>query len=155
MGNEVKIGVERVLYTAATDHQFRQALLAHRESALSARGMELSSTERAMLLGVTDEQLLANIEKMDVSPKNHQRRAFMRVVAAGAMTVAAADALAACGGEDNTGIRPDFPDQGVPDAEAPDQGTDTAGPDATKDAAKSPDKAWLDVKTSWGSRPGG
>ncbi len=150
MSKQIKIGVEQVLYAAATDEGFCAALLADREAALEARGLKLGPTERAMLRDVSDEQLLANVAGMDVSPQNQQRRSFMRLVTAGAMTVAAADALAACGGGDDTGIRPDMPDQTVPDAESPDSGApDAAGPDTTK----APDKGWLDVKTSWGSRP--
>ena len=159
MGKRINIGVEQVLYSAATDPAFCEALLASREEALAARGLRLSDGELALLQGVPDEQLLANIESMDVSPRNSERRSFLRTAAAGAMPVAAADALAACGGGDNTGNRPDLPDQAVFDA-APDTAPDKASPDSTADTAsadtkKSPDKGWLDVKTSWGSRPGG
>ena len=156
MGTEVNIGVEQVLFAAATDRAFRRALLVSREAALRDRGFQLGATELAMLRDVSDAQLRANIDNMDVSMQNQQRRSFLRVVAAGAMTVAAADALAACSGGVDTGVRPDVPDQAVPDAARPDAGAgDSAGQDVSADTQASPDRAWLDIKTSWGSRPGG
>jgi hypothetical protein len=46
---DVPVGVERVLYEAATDPAFRRRLEADRERALSERGLALEASERAVL----------------------------------------------------------------------------------------------------------
>ncbi len=135
--SRVPVGIERVLYLAATDQTFRAALEADAEAAVAARGLNLRPSELGMLRAVPLDQLLASAGHMDASPENLQRRSFLRAVAASAVTVAAADVVAGCSDEDvSTGIRPETdysikagipPDMPTPprDAGAPDLKPDT------------------------------
>ncbi len=105
----VPVGVERVLYLAATDAAFKRALARDPEAAVSSRGLDLRPSELAMLRAVPLEQLLASVTHMDASPENLKRRSFLHAVAASAVTVAAADALSGCSDQDTSkGIRPDM-----------------------------------------------
>ena len=106
MGKQVPVGMERILYLAATDASFFQALLQDREAATATLGLRPS--ERAVLLAVPENQLRAAILGVDVSAGNLARRAFMGAVAASAATVAAATTLG-CGDDVSKGIRPDMP----------------------------------------------
>jgi hypothetical protein len=107
------VGVEKVLYTAATDAAFREALLEDRAGAVRSKGLELRDTELSLLKTVPDAQLQAIIDGMDVSPENLERRGFLKTVAVATATVVAAESLAACGDDDDypapTGIQPDMP----------------------------------------------
>jgi hypothetical protein len=103
------VGVEKVLYTAATDRAFREAFLADRVGAIASRGLELRDSELALLKVVPEAQLLAIIDGMDTSPENLERRGFLKTVAVTTATVIAAETLLACDSGDNTGIRPDMP----------------------------------------------
>ena len=89
----VPVGVERVLYTAATDPEFKVALLRDRHAAARARGLRLRPSEEAMLRLAPAAQLEGAIARLDTSPRNVQRRTFMAAVAASAAAMAAA----ACG----------------------------------------------------------
>jgi hypothetical protein len=106
---EVPIGIEKVLYIAATEPGFRRDLLEDREAALRARDLELRSTELAMLRATPAEQLEAAIEGLDVSEQGSGRRRFMRTVAAAAVTLAAGEVLTACEPNLDGGSRPDDP----------------------------------------------
>ncbi len=131
----VPVGVERVLFVAADDDLFRRQLLADPAAAIAARQLILRSSELAMLQAIPPAQLAATIDSLDTSPSNVERRTFMRVAAAGAMTIAAAG----CSGSDSddpptsdmypapTGVRPDAI------APPPDAGADPAA-DAGADA---------------------
>ena len=94
--SRIPVGVERVLFLAATDPAFHRALAHDPEAAVTARGLPLRESELAMLKAVPLKMLLASVKQVDPSPENLQRRTFLRAVAASAMTVAAADALAGC-----------------------------------------------------------
>jgi len=145
----VPVGIERVLFLAAVEPTFRQALLeGDREAAVAARGLEMKPSELAMLRAIPATQLAANIDGIDTSEDNVERRTFMRAVAAGAMAVASAEAFSGCDTAsdgnrpdtgpppmDATGIRPDMPQYGkdsagfkgdmappIKDGEPPDQG---------------------------------
>ena len=120
---EIPVRLEKVLYAAAADERFREELLAGPEEAAKRRGLRLGASELAMLRAIPREQLRATIEGMDVSPSNLERRRFMRAVAVGAASIAAAEALAGC--SDDDAPKPDAgkPDTGTPDAGNPDAGT--------------------------------
>ncbi|MCK9459455.1 MAG: hypothetical protein M0R80_07445 [Proteobacteria bacterium] len=92
----VPIGLERALYAAAAEPGFRAELLGEREAALSARGIELTASERAVLRHLPGAQLEAMIDRLDVSQENLRRRGFMRAVASSVITLAAGTALGAC-----------------------------------------------------------
>jgi hypothetical protein len=115
--DEVPLGVEQVLYLAAMDAQFHAALLRDPVAAVDDRRLPLRSTERAMLAALPAEHLQAAVLAIDTSDDNVQRRTFMKLVAAGVMTVAAAEATAGCADDAATGIRP----------------YDLSGPDARRD----------------------
>ncbi len=105
LGREVPVGVERVLYGAASDPGFRAALLKDRGAALAGMGLEVS--ERAVLENVPEASLVAMIDAIRVD--EHGRRDFMMTVAA--VSVGAGAATAALSGCESdlsaTGIRPD------------------------------------------------
>lgn len=102
----IHVGVEKVLYTAAVDPEFRRALLADRAAAVEAQGFALLDSELAMLRAVPEAQLLASIDGMDLSDDNLQRRTFLRAVAASAATVIVGESVAGCDMADD-GSRPD------------------------------------------------
>ncbi len=77
---EVTVGVERVIYEAATDPDFRRALVADRQTALVERGIELKPAERAVLFNVPNATLETMIDSLRVP--DHKRRRFMKAVAA-------------------------------------------------------------------------
>jgi hypothetical protein len=111
---DVPVGLERLLYAAAVDAEFREVLLRERETAARARGFSLRDSESAMLRTVPEAQLRAAIDSVDTTTENLERRTFLRAVAASAVTLAAGGALGGCGEEkvqvhmnDAGGIRPD------------------------------------------------
>jgi len=115
------VGIERVLFAAAVDPAFRQALLADRAAAVRERDLELRPSELAVLQGIGEQQLLATIEAMDTSTENLERRTFLRAVAVASASVVAIGGVSAC-----TGIRPDEPDRGVRDGGAIDAASEAA-----------------------------
>lgn len=96
---EVPVGVERVLYLAASDPEFHAALFADRRAALVKRGCRLRPEEEAVLLAIPSEQLASTIAHVDVSATNVKRRGFLGAVAASAAALAAAEVFTSCGGE--------------------------------------------------------
>jgi len=104
MSSEVTVGVERVLYEAATDPDFRRALVAERERALSDRGIKLKPAERAVLANVSDAALEAMIDSLRVP--EHKRRRFMKAVAAVSAGAAVSVLVQGCPMADK-GVRPD------------------------------------------------
>lgn len=150
MKQNIPVGIERVLYLAAADEGFRQALLSgDRGAAVQGQGLSLRASELALLRAIPDEQLRAAVFAMDISPHNVHRRSFLQVVAGGAAVVAAAEAMG-CSDDDkdpdtSRGIRPDT----VPSLK--DGGPkDQAAPDKKKDIG-----AWPDGMLATGIRPGG
>ena len=120
----VPVGIERVLYLAATEPELRAALLkdgADRPALVQARGLVMRDSELAMLRFIPGTQLAANIAGVDTSPANVERRTFMRAVATGALAITSAEAFSGCDdavdgnrpmdqgpSRDSTGIRPDW-----------------------------------------------
>ena len=130
----VTVGVERVLYEAATDADFKQQLIADRARALEARGLALGPSEQAVLSNVTDTALKAMIDAIVVP--EHKRRRFMKAVAAVSAGAAGLVLVPGCPAADK-GVRPDE------DAEV-----DVAAADSTVDAS-----VLDDASPSFGSRP--
>jgi hypothetical protein len=87
---EVPVGVEKLLYRAAQDPEFKEKLLQAPAAVAAEAGIGLRPSEVAML-GVVPpaalEQMIANIE-----PDNPRRRKFMGLVAAAAASLAAGTA---------------------------------------------------------------
>lgn len=177
----VPVGMERVFYAAAVDPVFLDELLADRVEAAQSRGFALTDSELAMLRVVPEVQLRTMVAGMDTSPENLERRSFMQLVAAGAVTMAAGEVVAGCSDDDDVsrdmapaseGIRPDM---GIRDGIVPDRpatqgirpGPDSAGilpdmpsgvkgiqpdmPQGAKDATVVPDSG----AGSYGIRPKG
>lgn len=128
----VPVGMERALLLAASDPDFRQALAEDAGAAVARWNLELRPSELAMLRAIPADQLEATIAGLDITPQNLQRRRFLRSVAAGVATLAAADAMLGCDGDDD----PLPPDQGV----GADAGVRQDGSPYT------PDQGWLDQK---------
>jgi len=103
------VGVERVLYAAATDPGFCEALLRDRRAALARLAPELRPSERAMIETIAEPQLRATIAAIDTSAENVKRRTFLKAVAATAAGAAVVQGASAC-----TGTRPDEPDSAPP-----------------------------------------
>jgi hypothetical protein len=122
----VPIGIEKVLYLAASDAKFRSALLADRAAAVARSGVKLNDIERATLLGVPGPALEAMIAR--ISPQRHGKRSFMRTVAAATVSLAAGVAAAGCNQDDRD------PDIGGDHADAVEDTADVEPPDATRGA---------------------
>ena len=103
--NSFPIGVERVLYTAAVDSEFREVLHQSRIRAVVERGLPINSTELAMLRAIPSHQLDAVIDNMDISPDNVDRRTILSAVATTTATIAVGEVLSGCA----TGTGPDTP----------------------------------------------
>ena len=99
------VGVERVLYTAATDRAFCEELLRDRRAALARLDAALLPSERTMIESIAEPQLRATIAAIDASAENVKRRVFLKAVAAAAAGAAVVHGASAC-----TGTRPDEPD---------------------------------------------
>ena len=107
-GPTVSVGVERVLYLAATDGAFQAALLEDRAAALEDRELLLEPEEQAILVSVSGEALASMIQSL--RPPNHGRRRFMKAVAAASVVGGAAGVALSSGCVDDdlaTGIRPE------------------------------------------------
>ena len=94
----VPVGLEKVLYLAARDPELREKLLSDRTGTIAALGVELRSSERAMLEAAPRAALEAMIGRIDAS--NPRKRRFMTLVAAAATTLAAGTAAMSCDGQD-------------------------------------------------------
>ena len=75
----VPIGVEKILWRAASDPAFCERLFADREAALDEGEEPLEPSERAMLTAVPDETLRAMVAHID--PKRHATRPLAEQVA--------------------------------------------------------------------------
>ena len=136
--NRVPIGVEKVLYLAASDPQFRAALLADREAALARVGVRLSQVERATLLAVPRTALETMLAR--ISPQRHGKRSFMKTVAAATVSLAASVAAAGCNQDDQDPLPDTANDAADVDDVDPTRGAtadvpDTAELDATPEYA--------------------
>lgn len=86
--SDLPLGIERVLYLAATEPDFAEALMKDRTEAISNRGVVLRPSERALLEALPEDLLRANISAVDPSPPNVERRTFLRAAALTSATVA-------------------------------------------------------------------
>ncbi len=116
-------GLEELLERAATDTRFRERLLADREDAVEASGLELTPSERTLLLSATGAQLEQLIAKTP-RPAAPRRRFVRAAVGWLAALLGGSALLGGCGSPDDepdpspirgsqpdppiaTGIRPD------------------------------------------------
>lgn len=87
---KVPVGLEKALYLAANDREFRARLLEDWRVALEERGVTLRPSERAVLEASTPRMLARMID--GIVPSNPRRRKFMGLVAAAATSLAAGTA---------------------------------------------------------------
>ncbi len=84
---QVPVGLEKLLFYAARDTDFKQHLLDDPAAAIAGKNMRLRPSELAMLNAVSKEALTSMID--NVVPENPKRRKFMGLVAAAAASLAA------------------------------------------------------------------
>ena len=105
----IPIGIEKVLYLAAADREFREQLFMSRADALPGTGLEVSPAEAMILRSVSEAALRTMVDAIDL--KRHRKRRFFRGIAAASL---AATTATACIGESDTatagGAAPDWPD---------------------------------------------
>lgn len=100
----VPIGVEKVLYLAATRPAFRRRLAEDRPAAIAEARVRLTDAERATLLGVPARSLETMIDR--IRPAEHGRRRFMKTVAAATVSLAASMVTEGCFEGQTAGIDP-------------------------------------------------
>ena len=130
----IPIGLEKTLYLAATDRQFRTSLLDDRNQAVRQAGYDLEESEANILKSVPQSVLTSMIDAIDT--KRHTRRRFMRNVAACVLAGSAMIEATGCPGP-CTGAEPDPPpqdsvssDQTDGDEAQSDTETDNVDPDS-------------------------
>jgi len=126
---EIPVGLEKILFLAARDPDFREKLVADRRAAIEELGVALRPSERAMLEAAPRAELEAMIGRIDAS--NPRKRRFMNLVAAAATSLAAGTAGTGCDWVDDPTMN--YADGGVgPDTDV-DSDTDDSGPDGGSD----------------------
>ena len=101
---KIPIGLEKTLYLAASNDEFRESLLEDREAAVAEAGCALTPVETSLLRSLPESILTSMVAAIDL--KAHSRRAFMRNIAA---CILAGSALIESSGCPATGERPDPP----------------------------------------------
>lgn len=143
--SRASIGVEKVLYLAATRPAFRQQLVEDRVGAIAAAEVRLTDSERATLLGVPARTLDAMIDR--IRPAEHGQRHFMKTVAAATVSLAASMVTESCLMEGSGGMDPtDRVDPREDVVSVEDAGDEDAaeGTDAESEASDSPDVPMTD-----------
>lgn len=92
----IPVGLEQVLFLAASDPEFSRALFEDREGALAAVGLKLRGSELAIFKSIPDAQLRSSINAMDTSGDNVRRRTFLKTIAASVAAVGSAQLLSGC-----------------------------------------------------------
>lgn len=87
---DVPAGLQMLLYQAARDGELKRRLLADRAEALDQSGIALEDSERATLQAVSDDALVAMIDR--IVPSNPRSRSVMTKVAAAVASLAAGTA---------------------------------------------------------------
>lgn len=97
---KVPVGMEKILFHASRDEEFRKKLLSDREIAIAQSGIRLRPSEEAMLKVISNTAL--EIMIANIVPENPRRRKFMGLVAAAAASLAAGTAGEGCGDDVET-----------------------------------------------------
>lgn len=130
---QVPIGVEKLLYRAAEDEEFKTKLIENRRIALQESGLSLRSSEMTLLSAIS----AAAIEKMidKIVPANPRRSKFMSMIATAAASFVVGTVESGCSVEMgisiDSGVDSDF-DSGTSGDTDSDSETDTA-PDEEED----------------------
>ncbi|MDX9719292.1 MAG: hypothetical protein RBU37_00995 [Myxococcota bacterium] len=90
----VPIGIEKVLYQASADPDFRAALFNQRQHTLGQPELALSESEQRLLSSISDTQLSSMIARID--PQAHARSPLMRTVTNAVIAAATSASLVAC-----------------------------------------------------------
>jgi hypothetical protein len=114
---QVPVGLEKALYHAARDEEFKQRLLSDPRAAIEEAGINLRPSELAMLAAVPTSALENMIDR--VVPENPKKRKFMGLVANAAASLAAGTVLSGCPDETET----ENPDNNQDGGAGPDIGT--------------------------------
>ena len=101
----VPVGIEKVLYRAAVERDFRELLFKDRRQAIEASGFELLESEAHILTSVPSPVLKGMVAKVDV--RRHTPGRFMRAVAGCALAATTALVAVDCGSEAEMGVRPE------------------------------------------------
>ena len=91
---KVPVGMEKLLFHAAQNEEFKRKLLNDRQTAVADSGIKLRPSEEATLKVIPKAALETMIE--NIIPQNPRRRKFMGLVAAAAASLAAGTASNAC-----------------------------------------------------------
>jgi hypothetical protein len=90
----IPVGIEKILYRAAIDPDFKKELLQDRDRALDNRGIRLTQYESLIFETVTDSTLALMVNQ--IKPEKHGKRRFMKAVAAAVVTLATGTAGMGC-----------------------------------------------------------
>ena len=82
----IPAGIEKTIYKASIDPQFRTRLFDDRMGAIRSCGFKLTDMERTMLGAIPDSRLSHIIAQ--VRPEKHGQRKFMKAVATAVVTLA-------------------------------------------------------------------
>ena len=127
---EIPVGLEKILYLAARDPDFREKLVADRRAALEGLGVALRPSESSVLEAVPRAALEAMVERIE--PANPRKRRFLNLVAAAATSLAAGTAGTGCDWVDDPTMN--YADGGVgPDTDVDSDTDDDSGRDAGSD----------------------
>lgn len=123
-GNErdmqtIPTGIEELLAMAAVDDKFAAALIENREKAIASSGVQLTPTEKSVVVATSDEALRQMIGNIENRIPARERRTFLKKSAAALLALVGGGIVAsaglACNKEETVkGIRPDVPDQPGP-----------------------------------------
>jgi predicted esterase len=106
---KISHGIEKVIWLAALEGDFQRRMFADRGAALDACEVELTGSERKILLSIPDVQLKTAVERADVPAP--ARRTFLKGAAAGAFAILGGVlANPSCiNSQGSAGIQPDRP----------------------------------------------
>jgi hypothetical protein len=98
----IHVGIEKVLYLAATNPRFKERLLRAREETVADPALKLDEDEASILRDIPADQMALMIDRIDPDPVKHGGRRFIRAVATCAAALASSAILGGCGGADDT-----------------------------------------------------
>ena len=109
----VPVGLEELMAMAAVSDEFSEALWDDRDGAVTASGVELTSTELSILGAVDDATLKRMVTSVGSGIPEQDRRGFLNMSAAAMLALVGGGSLAAgvagCDRGTSKGIRPDHP----------------------------------------------
>ena len=97
---EVPVGLEKLLFHAARDAEFKKKLLEDTQSAIAFSKVKLRASELMMLQAIPRDSLERMIDS--IVPQNPRRRQFMGLIAAATASLAAGT-ISSCDDEEPSG----------------------------------------------------